>query len=604
MILSALTEYYQRLLANPDPYTGRPKVPVYGFSDEKIAYVILLSQDGAVVDVQNHLDTSGKKPVPKLLSVPRPEKRTSGVKSNFLWDKTAYVLGVEGNKDKTAAKEQPWIVADKTFQAFRQLHLEMLGQTQDAGLQALCKFLQTWQPEQFAQLPFTADMLDTNLVFRLDGEFEFLHDKQEAREIWAEILAPESDAVTASCLVTGEDAAVARLHPPIKGIYGGQSSGGSIVSFNADAYVSYGKVQGENAPVSEAAAFAYTTALNYLLRRENRHCVSIGDASTVFWAVASDEVMAEDAESFFSACFNLPADDGSEQAKIRPLMEKIAQGRPLAECAPDIDPVTRFYILGLAPNAARISIRYWLDTTFGELAEHIAQHFRDMQLEPCAWREPPSIWRLLIQTAAQGKSENIPPQLAGEVMRSVITGQSYPRMLLSQLTQRIRADGEAHALRIALIKAVLQRDYRKQLIQEEVPVGLDVNSKNVAYLLGRLFAVVERIQEAALGDVNSGVVDKYYGAASSIPFSVFPRLISGSQNHLAKLKRDKPGYAIVLKKDLGEIIAGLDGVFPKHFSMEAQGRFAIGYYHQKQHYFVAKGNKDEHAAETDAALVD
>ena len=151
MILSALTEYYQRLLANPDPYTGRPKVPVYGFSDEKIAYVILLSQDGAVVDVQNHLDTSGKKPVPKLLSVPRPEKRTSGVKSNFLWDKTAYVLGVEGNKDKTAAKEQPWIVADKTFQAFRQLHLEMLGQTQDAGLQALCKFLQTWQPEQFAR---------------------------------------------------------------------------------------------------------------------------------------------------------------------------------------------------------------------------------------------------------------------------------------------------------------------------------------------------------------------------------------------------------------------------------------------------------------------
>lgn len=388
MILSALAEYYQRLLANPDPHTGRPKVPAYGFSDEKIAYIILLSPDGAVVDVQSNFDTTGKKPVPRLLSVPRPEKRTSGVKSNFLWDKTAYVLGIEGNKDKSAAKEQPWVIADKTFQAFKQLHLEKLAQVKDAGLQALCKFLQAWQPGQFTQLPFTTDMLDTNLVFRLDGEYEFLHDKLEARQIWAEMLAPEEDTVVASCLVTGEDAAVARLHPPIKGVYGGQSSGGSIVSFNADAYVSYGKIQGENAPVSEAAAFAYTTALNYLLRRDNGQCVSVGDASTVFWAVASNEVMAQEAELFFSACFNLPADDGAEQAKIGPFMEKIAQGRPLAECAPDIEPGTRFYILGLAPNAARISVRYWLDTTFGELAEHIAQHFKDMKLEPCAWRDP------------------------------------------------------------------------------------------------------------------------------------------------------------------------------------------------------------------------
>ncbi|ABE48873.1 type I-C CRISPR-associated protein Cas8c/Csd1 [Methylobacillus flagellatus] len=604
MILSALVGYYQRLLNHPDPNTGQPKVPAYGYSAEKIAYVILLSRDGEVVDVQSNLDTTGKKPVPRLISVPRPEKRTSGIKPNFMWDKTAYVLGVESNKDKSAAKEQPWVVADKTFQAFKQLHLEKLQSVEDVGLQALCKFLQSWQPTEFAQAPFSAEMVDANVVFRLDGDYEFLHEKPETRQIWGAMLVPDDDALIAPCLVTGEASAVARLHPPIKGVYGGQSSGGSIVSFNADAYASYGKVQGENAPVSEAAAFAYTTALNYLLRRDNRQCVSIGDASTVFWAVASDETSAQEAEQFFAACFDRPVDDAEEQARIRPFLEKISHGRPLAECNPGVDLQTRFYILGLAPNAARISIRYWMDTTFGELAEHVAQHFRDMQLEPCAWREPPSIWRLLIQTAAQGKSENIPPQLAGELMRSIVTGQRYPRMLLSQLTQRVRVDGDVTGLRAALIKAVLQRDYRKRLIQEEVPVGLDRDNKNVAYLLGRLFAVIERIQEATLGDVNSSVVDKYYGSASSIPFSVFPRLLAGSQNHLAKLRRDKHGYAVLLGRDMGEIVDGLGGTFPKHFSMEDQGRFAIGYYQQKQHYFTTRGSKNEKVLEADAVPED
>jgi CRISPR-associated protein Csd1 len=282
-------------------------------------------------------------------------------------------------------------------------------------------------------------------------------------------------------------------------------------------------------------------------------------------------------------------DDEQERAKIAPILESISKGKPLSEIAPQVSPSTRFYVLGLAPNASRISIRYWMDTTFGELAEHVQQHFQDLSLRPEAWREPPSMWRLLIQTAAQGKSENIPPQLAGELMRSVLTGQPYPRMLLAQLIQRIRSDGEVHGLRVALIRAVVQREYRKGFIQEGVPMALDLNNKNAAYLLGRLFATIERIQEAALGgEVNSTVVDRYYGSAASVPFSVFPRLLSGAQNHLTKLRRDKPGFAVNFKKDLGEIIEGLGDAFPKHLSIEDQGRFAVGYYHQKQHYFEPK----------------
>lgn len=604
MILTALAQYYQRLLANPDKDSGLPRVPSYGFSEEKIGYILVLSQDGALVDVQNNMDTSGKKPMPKLTSVPRPEKRTSGVKSNFLWDKTAYVLGVEGNKDKGSIKEVPWIVAQKTFDAFKQLHLEKLANIDDVGLKALSLFLQNWQPEQFNQAPFSPEMIDANVVFKLDGDYQLLHDRVTAKLLWSKMLTPEEGTLESGCLVTGEIAPIARLHPAIKGVYGGQSSGGSIVSFNADAYTSYGKSQGENAPVSEAAAFAYTTALNYLLRRENGQCISIGDASTVFWAVASDEKTAHEAESLFGWMMNMPADDGQETAQIKPVLEKIAQGRPFSEFAPNIAASTRFYVLGLAPNASRLSIRYWMDTTFGELAEHISKHFQDLALEPKPWRDPPSIWRLLIQTATQGKSENIPPQLAGELMRSIITGRPYPRMLLTQLTQRIRADGDTNGIRISLIKAIIQRDYRKGLIQEEVPMSLDLNSKNAAYLLGRLFATIERIQEAALGrDVNSTVADKYYGSAASVPFSVFPRLLAGSQNHLTKIRRDKPGFAVNLKKYLGEIIAGLDSQFPKHMSIEEQGRFAIGYYHQKQSYFESKSKTDEGVVEDNAELV-
>lgn len=593
MILSSLNSYYNRL-ATPDRFSGLARVPSYGFSEEKVSYVLVLLANGELVDVQNNMDTSGKKPMPKLTGVPRPEKRTSGVKSNFLWDKSAYVLGVEGNKDKTSAKEIPWVVTDKTFEAFKQLHLTMLAESDDVGLQALKFFLQNWQPSHFNQAPCFADMIDANLAFKLDGENQLLHERVAAQTVWAKMIVPEEGAVQATCLVTGEHAPIARLHPSIKGVYGGQSSGGSIVSFNADAYTSYGKSQGENAPVSEAAAFAYTTALNYLLRRENGQCVSIGDTSTVFWAVAEDEKTVHEAESLFNYMLNMPTDDGQETAQIKPLLEKIAQGRPLNEFAPNIAPSTRFFVLGLAPNASRLSIRYWLDTNFGDLAQHVTEHFQDLSLMPQPWRDPPSIWRLLIQTAAQGKSENIPPQLAGEWMRAIITGQRYPRMVLTQITQRIRSDGDINGIRVAVIKAIIQRDFRKGLIQEEVPMSLDLNSSNIAYRLGRLFAAIERIQEAALGrEVNSTVADKYYGAASAVPFSVFPRLLSGSQNHLTKVRKDKPGFAVMLKKDLGEIIGGLDNSFPRHLSIEGQGRFAIGYYHQKQSYFETKSKSDD-----------
>jgi len=522
------------------------------------------------------------------MDVPRAEKRTSGIKANFLWDKTAYTLGVNANPDKQAAQTQPFLLSEDTFNAFREKHLALLRDTQDSGLLALYRFLGKWQPAQFQNIAIAdkITMLDSKIVFQLDGAHHYIHESEAAGVLWARLLQND-DSEMGFCLIDGKTAPIARLHPVIKGLPGDeQKAGGNIVSFNKKSFASFGKEQGANAPISERAAFTYTTVLNYLLRRENRHCLTIGDASTVFWAEAPDDSSAEAEEAFFFDMMTVT--DGEENQKVFDILQQIAKGRPLKEIAPNLHADTRFYILGLAPNASRISIRFWLNTTFGQLAQNLSDHWQDLAIDPCPWQTPPSIWRLLIQTAPLGKTENISPVLAGEMTRAVINGTLYPMILLSQLLARIRTDGDANGLRIAMIKAILARKFRKGLIKEGVPMSLDKESTNRAYLLGRMFAVLERIQYQALGDINASIADRYYGSASAVPFSVFPRLLVGARHHLSRLRKDKPGLAVNLDKDLGEIIAALPEHYPRHFSIDEQGRFSIGYYQQKQSYFSPK----------------
>ena len=595
MILASLARYYRRLAAETDEM-GNPKVSPYGFSEEKIGWILVLDKEGRLKTVVPNL-TADKKPQPKLMSVPQSFKRPGTTpKPFFLWDKTSYSLGVEVNKNKAEAKEKPFTSSEKTFDAFKQYHLDLLQNSEDEGLQALCRFLRNWLPENFAAEKLPAEMLDANIAFSLEKPTALIHKREAAQSLWAGCLKSD-EALEGLCLISGDTAPIARLHPAIKGVFGGQSSGGSIISFNKEAFASFGKEQGANAPVSEQSAFAYTTALNYLLRRENNHCLTIGDASTVFWAEADDSATAQAAEGFFAQVFT-PPDDEQESAKVFNVLEQMGKGRPLQEIAPELSPNTRFYILGLAPNAARISVRFWLDTTFGQLAENLAQHWQDLALDPCAWKTPPSIFKLLLETAikfknSEGryekpKAETISPMLAGEMTRAVICGTPYPLSLLSQLITRIRADGDVNGLRVAVMKAVLERRFRKGFIEEGVPMSLNNEIPNRAYLLGRLFAVLERIQYQALGELNAGIADRYYGSASAVPFSVFPRLLSGAKHHLLRLRKDKAGMAVNLDKDLGEIIAKLPETFPRHLSIDEQGRFAIGYYHQKQSYFAKK----------------
>ena len=600
MILSALNNYYDRLCE-------KKAVPTFGYTQEKISYAIVLSRKGEIVAVNDIRDTTGKKPVPRLMSVPSSFKRPGQQqKPFFLWDKTSYVLGVTAKTDDNALKR-----LSQEPRKFKTETLQIIGDNDDEGLTALRQFLEHWQPEQFALPFFIKEMLDSNVVFRLDGEHEYLHERPAAQQLRSLMLSG-TDAMRGTCLITGEHTSIARLHPAIKGVNGAQSSGASIISFNLEAFTSYGKEQGGNAPVSERTAAAYTTVLNHLLRRaeDNRQRLQIGDASVVFWAVAKNTKTAEYAEQVFGGILDSSKTDEQESATLRRALEAVAAGRPLKELNPDFDESTRIFVLGLAPNQGRLSIRFWQMGTLDIFVRRLADHYHDLEIQPSPWKTNPSIWRLLYATApsreGKAKAEDIPPQLAGELTRSILTGRQYPYSLLANIIMRMRTDGDISGIRVALCKAVLMRAKRLGFkgIKEEVPMALNSDVKTPAYRLGRLFAELENAQRAALANkddkrksINATIRDRYYGAASATPAMIFPVLIRNSMNHLSKLRKGEDREKAIAGAIEREIQSLLDpdmfsNTFPKTLCIEDQGQFAIGYYQQSKLRFTKNANED------------
>lgn len=588
-ILAALNRLNARLEAGGE-------VPTLGYSTVGADFCIVLRPDGVPDDVEDLRSPEGKKRPGRPTSVPTPPKR-SGKRPppSFLWDNSKYVLGV----DKDAAGTGLTVFADR-LAMFRDLHRSALAGIDDPGLTALLGFLDFWTPEKFAELGWSREMMGANIVFSLlddwwDGN-TFLHDREAARAAWRRISAPSGDSL-AMCLVTGERAPVARLHPAIKGVWGAQSSGASLVSFNLDAFESYAKEQGANAPVSEAVAAAYGTALNHMLRGD-RNRVQIGDASVVFWA---DTSKIGDAERLVAGFLDPPTerdveelaktkpDDAQETRKLLDALTKLSEGRGLEDLELDLNPETEFFVLGLSPNAARLSVRFWYETSLRELTRRHREHWADLKLDPPAWRSPPKHKALLIQTAVLDKWDNVPANLGGEVMRSILTGARYPRTLLASVIQRIRADGEMRPERVAICKAVLARDLRIKgpdehwTPKEEVFVSLDREVKDPAYRLGRLFAVLEGIQYRALGNVNASIRDRYFGAASATPAGVFPLLLRGSNHHLSVLRKKPETKKLAgwFEGQIAEIVEELDMNLPGHLGLEDQGRFVVGYYHQR-----------------------
>ena len=585
-ILQALASHYERLDA-------KDAVPSYGYSRERISYGIVLSAEGMAVDVIPLIDTEGQRPRPRDVNVPQSFKRPGTTPSSFfLWDKTAYALGVKRDKDT----KEP-IGAEREHRAFKKFHGDLLSRTDDEGLHALLTFLQGWNPQNYESLRHADEMLGLNVIFRLDGDENWIHERPVARSIWTNHLA-RMDNPERLCLVTGKRAPMERLHPALKGVRGAQSSGASIVSFNLDAFESLGKSQGDNAPVSIQAAFSYTTALNSLLALDSRQRIQLSDTTVVFWAeAAGNEEKAAAAENLFAALAEPPTDT-QEAAAIANTLTAIARGQPLETAMPDVQTDTRFNVLGLAPNAARLSVRFWHADTIGQVAERIVEHWNDLRLDPAPWRLPPAAWRLLRETAVQGKAENIPPTLGGALLRAILLGGRYPRVLLASIVARMRADKIVNGARVAICRACLARDYRLGFEEEDVPVSLDPDEINPAYRLGRLFAVYEGVQRAALGTVNATIKDRYFGAASATPASIFPLLERNSAHHLAALRKgDKGGLAHWFEREIDAIFDGVDTAFPRSLRLEDQGRFALGYHHQRANKRGAS-DADESASAT------
>lgn len=561
MILQALNEYYQRKTRLPDSDLAPP-----GFEHKAIPFLVVLTKDGEFAGLDDTREGEGKKRVAKSFLVPQTVKRSSGVAANLLWDNPGYVFGIDAKGKPERAREQ--------HAAFIEAIHSRFAQSSDAGIRAVLAFLEHGDFSKALAHPLWPEILESgaNLTFRLEGDNCPVCEREAVADALSSS-AQEDGAETGLCLVSGEADEIERLHPSVKGVWGAQSSGASIVSFNLDAFSSYGKAQGANAPVGKRAVFAYTTALNHLLAKGSPQRIQVGDASTVFWADKPEHP----AESLFRAWDNPDLDTGT----VKALLAAPNSGVGFFE-----DEGTRFYVLGLAPNAARIAVRFWLVKTVGELAVNIRRHFDDLSIAH-APHEPEtlSLFRLLVSTASLGKAENIPPNLGGDVMRSVIEGLPYPQNLLAGAIRRIRAERQVTYPRAAIIKACINRFSGR----EELKVSLDENNANTAYRLGRLFAVLERIQERASPNLNATIRDRYYGAASSTPVTVFSTLLKLKNHHLGKL--DNKGERVNLEKSIGQIVDGIAD-FPAQLSLQDQGRFAIGYYHQRQAFFT-KTDKSE-----------
>ncbi len=567
MILQALSDYYDRLRDNSET-----DIPLPGFGRQKIHFVLVINRRGELLQTKDIRETLNKKQVPKQLTTPEGVKRASNIAPNFMWDNTSYVLGA-GNKENNKRILQ-------CFSAFRELHHIIGDNMDDDGMAAVLSFLDSWNPEDASNLSHWNEMAGMNLVFQLDGDLQYMHERPKIQRAWLKYYKEKSSDQFATCLVSGKQAPISRLHPKIKGVRGAQTSGAAIISFNLEAFLSYDKKQNFNAPVSEAIAFAYTTALNHLLRFESRQKVRIGDAATVFWTERASPI-----EGFMGMVFD-PQDDAGDTMDIRLFLEAVRDGNMPSEIG---DPDIKFYILGLSPNASRLSIRFWHVSTVEDISAKIGQHFRDLSIIKNYDSDPefPGIWQLLRETAVLRKTENISPVLSGSIIRSIMTGAAYPQSLMTAIIGRIRADQEINYLRAAMIKACLVRKYSIKQISKEVTMALDKESTNVAYRLGRLFAVLEKAQKDAVPGANTTIKDRFYGSASATPRTVFPQLLRLTQHHIQKAE-----YGRNTDKMIEEIIQGIQE-FPAHLRLDDQGLFAIGYYHQKKAFYTKTAKKKE-----------
>lgn len=594
MILQALVRCYEAL-------AERGELEKPGWSPVKVSWGLELDADGQVKSLlaMGGTDAKGKQ-IPRTMTLPNKLKSTSRASSNFLWDNSEYILGLE-RKESTTEEN---FTTEKNFQACVWRHQEILKEVKHPFAEAIVRFFDSWKPENSFENPIIKSNIKElikggNIVFVMsdsNGELQFAHDVPEIRRAWDEAYVSMGNAEIGRCLVTGEKAPIAILHPSISGVYGAKSFGALLVSFNMESSESYGKEQGRNAPVGQYAAFAYGAALNYMVGQENFHG-RLGDTTLVYWAEGAEPAYS----NAFMAMMGMGGEEKNEitQKELNGVLTALCQGRTVNWANVPLNPKNRFYILGLAPNASRLSVRFFLRDSFGAFVEHYQKHQERLNIVRPAFdeRETLSMWALLRETVnPNSRDKSAQPQLVGELLRAVLTGSLYPSAMFTQTEIRLRAEKDITRGKAAIIKAFLLRNVVEQQ-KEQIHVykevlGVELNISKTTYLpyrLGRLFAVLEAVQQRANPNINTTIKDRYFNSACATPALVFPTLLRLAQSHLGKIGG---GAEVYYDKMITELLGDVTQSYPARLSLQDQGIFQLGYYHQKQKLFTKKEEKD------------
>lgn len=574
MILQALVEHYEDLTVKGE--LARP-----GWNDANISYALYINDAGELeqaVSLKSEAERGKKKiMVPRAMSVPAPVKRANKIIANFLWDNSSYILGIDEKGKPQRSVE--------CFNCCKMLHHDLLDNVDNPGARAVLAFFDHWDPEKAREHPALADKLGdmlggANFVFRYNGAF--LQEDPLIKSAWQTHYDSAGDGPEMVCLVTGKKGPAEKIHPSIKGVQGAQSSGAALVSFNANAFCSYGQEQNLNAPTSKYAAFAYTSALNHLLS-DRKHVSRIGDTTVLFWAAGGEEAY----QSFFDSAL-LGEDTKYSDTDLQKMTHDLCQGKPVMFEEGQLDPGTTFYILGLSPNAGRLSVRFFLRDTFGGFVRNVQAHHERLEIVRPAYDkfEVIPLWKLLSETVNPNSRDKTPsPGMAGGTLRAILSDTPYPTTLLNGVTLRIRAEQEITRGKAAILKAYYLKKPHPDVPQEVLTVSLNPESTNIPYTLGRQFSVLEAIQSAANPSIKTTIKDKYFNSASATPSRVFPTLIDLAQKHLRKLD---PGQRIYYDKQLTELAGKLGETLPDQLSLPQKGAFQLGYYHQTQARYQKK----------------
>ena len=570
MILQALVKYYENL-------AEQGKVSRPGWCHEKVSYEINLSKTGEVLGITSRKveDIRGKKTiwVPAYVEVPERVHRSGyEIAANFLCDNAKYLMGIDQD-------DKPQRVLE-CFKKTREKHLDILQSTQGKVAQAVLNYFNNWDPTISVENPVIRENFDkliekSNLIFCVEGQE--VQEDPEIQSCWDNYRKQSAEDIKGICLVTGEKTEISRTHKMIKGIPGAQSSGASLISFNALAFESYERKQSYNAPVGKYAEFAYTTALNYLLSQRD-YTFSLGDSMIVYWA----ESGREQYQRCFSNMFRPTKDN---QKKLKDIFDSLKEDTKIYLEDAEMDPKQNFYILALAPNAARLSVRFFYVNSFGNILQNIAEHYERLKIVKPVWAEQDylGIRDMLNETVNQkSKDKTQAPNMAALVLQAILSGGRYPTSLYANTLIRIRAESGDKKMswgRAAIIKAYLIKNY--DCMKGEKFMGLNKDCNDAAYVLGRLFSVLETIQKEANPTITTTIRDRYFNSACATPAVIFPVLIKLKNSHVKKLERDKGGAKVYYEKELTEIMEKLDD-FPKRLSLEQQGQFDLGYYHQQQ----------------------